>query len=126
MLARRAQMLAVQESVKPNRKADDRETKSIAFGKEDDPPQCQMNWLRTSPQLSACLAKMSGKAIAYFWRESQQIGTVAASQLLYELPLFLETAAFSLEGKEIMTCLKQAEHATQVGSLLLGSVVSSM
>jgi len=85
-----------------------------------------MNWMRTSPQLSACLAKLAGKSVAYFWRESQQIGSVAAARLFFELPLFLETAAHTLEAKEILTCLSQAENATQLGSLLLASVIASL
>jgi hypothetical protein len=122
-LKRRAEMMAVQESVKPNKKEGDQA--SIYFGGEDAPPQCVLNWLRSSPHLSTDLAKMAAKAVALFWRESQQIGTAAAARLFYELPLFLETAAFDLDGKAILICLKQAEHATQVGALLLGSVIAS-
>jgi hypothetical protein len=126
MLARRAQMLAVMEAAKPQKQGEAPSGKSIAFGKEDQPPQCMMNWARTSPHLSSCLAQVAGKAIAFFWRESQQIGTMAAARLFYELPLFLETAAFTLHGKEILICLNQAEHTTQVGSLLLGAMIASL
>lgn len=128
-LKRRAAMLKVQEDAKPNRKPDtgtDLMGGGLATGKENNPPQCMMNWMRTSPQLSTCLANMSGKAVAFFWRESMQIGTVASARLFYELPLFLETAAFKLEGKKILLCLNQAEQNTQVGALLLGAVIASL
>jgi hypothetical protein len=129
-LARRAQMLAVQEAQRVNvhgsTKAKDESQGPAAFGREDEPPECMMNWVRTSPHLSACLAKMAGQAVAFFWRESQQIGSLAATRFFYELPMFLDTAAFTLQGKAIMQCLHQAENATQVGSLLLGSVIASL
>jgi len=51
---------------------------------------------------------------------------VASARLFFELPLFLETAAFKLEGKKILLCLNQAEQNTQVGALLLGAMIASL
>jgi hypothetical protein len=125
-LARRARMLAEIEAAKPGKKESGPLGPSIAFGKEDMPPTCLTNWMRTSPQISAALAKTVGKSISFLWRESNQIGVVAAARLLYELPLFLETAAFALEGRSIMTCLQQVEKSIQLGTITLGAVITSM
>jgi hypothetical protein len=66
------------------------------------------------------------KTIAYLWRESNQVGVVAAANFFYEMPLFLETAAFTLEPRDILACLKQVEASIQLGTVNLIALISSM
>jgi len=122
-LDRRARMLAEQHAVMPQK--DDMLGKSITFGKEDEPPKCRVEWVRGSPQLSVSLARMTGKAIAYAWRESQHLGVISAARFLLELPLFLETAVHTVEGNAVVNCLNEPEKTLNLCSLVLIGIISS-
>jgi hypothetical protein len=125
-LARRARMMAQVNATKPGAKDSGPLGASLAIGDEDALPTCQTNWLRQSPQLSSCLARAVPKTISFLWRESNQVGVVAAANLLYEMPLFLETAAFTLEAKHILSCLQQVEKSIQLGTVNLGALIASL
>jgi len=123
-LARRARLLAEQEKVAA-KKSDSVTGPSVAFGSENLTPTCRIPWLKDSPQLNICLARMTGKSIATMWREAETIGLVAAALLLIEFPFFLDTAAFTIEGNSVLHCLTQPEKGVQLNTLLLTAILSS-
>eukprot|EP00930_Biecheleria_cincta_P042926 TRINITY_DN29538_c0_g1_i1.p1 TRINITY_DN29538_c0_g1~~TRINITY_DN29538_c0_g1_i1.p1 ORF type:complete len:5332 (-),score=1004.55 TRINITY_DN29538_c0_g1_i1:66-16061(-) len=119
--ARRNRLRDAQETasgVKVDRAAEDRN--------KADATRCRIHWIRESTQLIRGLAIAAGKCISYQWRESQQIGCVAAAWCLVEMHSFVQTAVKSIDGKALCKCFTLPEKSLHIASMMLVTVVSSI
>eukprot|EP00928_Gymnodinium_smaydae_P099166 TRINITY_DN9391_c0_g1_i2.p1 TRINITY_DN9391_c0_g1~~TRINITY_DN9391_c0_g1_i2.p1 ORF type:complete len:2727 (-),score=688.67 TRINITY_DN9391_c0_g1_i2:97-8277(-) len=88
-------------------------------------PTCRIDWLVQSQQLCQVLSIIAGTCIKYHWKESLLMGNTAAARFLMDLPHFLHTAVWTIDGGAALHCLGMPEKPINLCALSLIAVASS-